>query len=144
MEKHSKIIKEFIDNQNLTDQELAKVMGLKYRNVFYEWENGGYPRLKNAIVFANYFNCSLDYLFGRIDYDYDVKNFKDCPPFDKQLRKVLKEKGVSQQKLMRDTNIKNGHLYNWFNKKVEPKMDTLIILADHLGVSLDYLVGREK
>ena len=144
MERFSKNIKEIVDNQSLSVEELSKQLGFKYKGIIYGWINGRVPRLKNVVTFADYFNLSLDYLFGRIDIDSEIKKFKKCPPFDQQLKLILKQKNISQNKLIRETNFSAGHLYKWFNKKLTPKMDTIIELADYLGVSLDYLVGREK
>ena len=101
------------------------------------------PKLDNAIKIADYFKCSLDFLFGRTRFD-ENKKFCTCPPFDVQLKKVLKENGVSQNKLIRDLELSGGYVYAWFKLKRQPTMDILIRIADYLGVSLDYLVGREK
>ena len=144
MESFSKNIKEIVENQTISVEELSKQLGFKYKGMIYGWINGRVPRLKNIVSFADYFNVSLDYLFGRIDIDSEAKKYKKCPPFDQQLKLILKQKNISQNKLIKETNFSAGHLYKWFNKKLTPKMDTIIELADYLGVSLDYLVGREK
>ena len=137
MEQFSKNVKEIIDSQDLSVEELSKALGFKFKGMIYSWLNGSVPRLKNVVAFADYFNVSLDFLFGKIEFDNETKKFK-------QWKLVLKEKNISQNKLIRETNFSAGHLYKWFNRKLTPKMDTIIELADYLGVSLDYLVGREK
>lgn len=58
---------------------LTKERGLNYgqiatkmpfpRTYIYEWiKEGTYPSLDYALMLADYFNVSLDYLFGRTDY----------------------------------------------------------------------------
>lgn len=36
---------------------------------FYQWRNGGEPKLSTLSVLANYLDCSLDYLVGRKQSD---------------------------------------------------------------------------
>ena len=91
---------------------------------------------------ADYFHCSLDFLAGRSDVvlDYQVR---EMPPFYDSLRAVMAEKGVTRYKLVKDLPIYDGYFTNW-KKGKSPNILTLIMLADYLDVTIDYLVGREK
>jgi transcriptional regulator with XRE-family HTH domain len=55
---------------------------------------------------------------------------------------LLKEKGVTNYKVAKDTGIAQATLSDWKNGKSTPKNDKLQILADYFDVSLDYLVGN--
>lgn len=80
---------------------------------------------------------------GRTE-DNSQTNFKVCPPFDIQLRKIMKERKVSQYKMThKDKVFNSSHFHRWFKKKSYPNIDTVIKLADYLNVSIDYLLGRE-
>ncbi len=142
MDKFYKRLNEFIEEHSIIVPKMAIELGYKYKSPLYRLINGqGYPRLDKAIKLADYFNCSLDYLFGLSD-DNSQNNFKQPRPFDEQLRKVLKEKGVHQNQLIVDGKFSANCMHNWFKLKANPQMDTVIRLAEYLGESLDYLVGR--
>ena len=51
--------------KGLTQIELGKKLGIK-RNTYSDWENGKTePRFDNLVKLADFFNVSLDWLFGR-------------------------------------------------------------------------------
>lgn len=61
-----------------------------------------------------------------------------------RLKELREAKDLSQQKLSDEfkTTRQNISLYEKGDR--EPKIATLIKLADYFDVTLDYLVGREK
>jgi len=62
----------------------------------------------------------------------------------KNLKELRKQKGWSQEKLARESNISYHTLIKLEQKSIKnPKIETVIKLADALEVSLDELVGRE-
>ena len=61
----------------------------------------------------------------------------------KNLSKIRKEKGITQEGLARKADISYHTLVKIESGGIEnPKIETVIKLADALGVSLDKLVGR--
>ena len=50
--------------KNITQEELAKNLDISAQAVS-KWENGGSPDLELLPKIADYFNVSIDYLFGR-------------------------------------------------------------------------------
>jgi transcriptional regulator, cro/CI family len=51
--------------KNLTQTELGEKVGIK-RNTYSDWENGKTePSFDNLVKLADFFNVSLDWLFGR-------------------------------------------------------------------------------
>lgn len=57
-----------------------------------------------------------------------------------QLKKLCNEKGTTVYAIEKATGVSNGCYRKW--GKSSPSADKLIEIADLLGVSLDYLVGR--
>ena len=100
------------------------------------------PTVEAAVRLADYFQCSLDFLAGRSEtvLDYLVR---EMPPFYDSLRAVMKEKGVTRYRLVKDLPIYDGYFTNW-KKGKSPNILTLILLADYLDVTIDYMVGRER
>ena len=54
----------------------------------------------------------------------------------------VQSKGVSLYKVSKETNIPKSIIYEWAAGAREPVSEYLTTLADYLGVSVDYLLGR--
>lgn len=72
-------IKELRKEKNLTQEELAKALGLNAKSSVANYENGSNaPSDEIKFKMCNLFNCSMDYLMGKSDYknenDYFDKN----------------------------------------------------------------------
>ena len=53
--------------KGLTQVQLAKATGTTKQNIYQIEANRNYPGIKLMIAIADYFQVSLDYLFGRTD-----------------------------------------------------------------------------
>lgn len=60
------------------------------------------------------------------------------------LRKLRKEKGLTQVALQMKTGIEQALLSKYETGERVPPTDALIILADFFNVSIDYLLGRTE
>lgn len=130
------------ENMDVTISQLSAQLGFKDNSNIYQWLRGANePKLNKAIIVANVFDCSLDYLVGRVDVN-NADKFKTPPPFHIQLKSILFDLHISQYKLIKDNVISRGNLNNWLNLQCEPTLFSLINLADYLKISLDQLVGR--
>ena len=58
------------------------------------------------------------------------------------LRKLRKEKGLSQIAVQMQTGIEQALISKYENGERVPPTDTLMQLADFYGVSMDYIMGR--
>jgi transcriptional regulator with XRE-family HTH domain len=56
---------------------------------------------------------------------------------------LIKEKGISERKMLIDNDINHSAMHNWRNRGHSPSGETIAKLADYFGVSVDYLLGRE-
>ena len=60
-------VKELREENGLLQRELASKIGVA-RTAITGWEGGTRePNIKTLVKLANYFDCSLDYLLGRVD-----------------------------------------------------------------------------
>lgn len=59
-----------------------------------------------------------------------------------RLKKLRKEKKISQLKLALDLNMNQNTISRYENMEREADYETLIKFADYFGVSVDYLLGR--
>jgi transcriptional regulator with XRE-family HTH domain len=61
--------------------------------------------------------------------------------FAENIRRVRNERGFSQTDLYKDADLHRTQVGRMENAEVEPRLMTLVIIADTLGVSLDDLVA---
>ena len=59
-----------------------------------------------------------------------------------RLKKLRKERNISQLKLALDLNMNQNTISRYENKDREADYETLIKIADYFNVSIDYLLGR--
>lgn len=130
------------DHENIKSEALGAAIGVHGTNV-RAWINGkSLISLENAVKLANFFECRLDYLAGISERDERVVACR-LPPFYQNLRKVMEEKNVTRYSLAKKPEMKDVYFTKWAHG-AKPDLITVIKLADYLGVSLDYLVGRTE
>ena len=59
-----------------------------------------------------------------------------------RLKKLRKERKISQLKLALDLNMNQNTISRYENMEREADYETLVKFADYFNVSLDYLLGR--
>jgi len=57
--------------------------------------------------------------------------------------KIIEAKGVTPYRIAKDTGLTTVLFTDWKKGKSKPKYDKLKIIADYLGVSVEYLQGIE-
>ena len=59
-----------------------------------------------------------------------------------RIKDLMKENGLNQVTLAKRVGVKQNTISSWLNRKKEPCINSLWLLADFFGVSVDYLIGR--
>lgn len=130
-----------LDREDIKSDALGKAIGVCGSTIRCFLRGKNLPSLATAVKLADFFECSLDFLAGKIEIDRKVTP-RPLPPFYENLRKVMKERNITRYFLTHKTReIRDSHFSNWIQGD-QPKLITVCILAKHLDVSLDYLVGR--
>ena len=62
----------------------------------------------------------------------------------KNIRKMRKERGLTQESLAEALGVTNGAVYKWEANQSVPELEMIVKLADLFDVSLDVLLGYEK
>lgn len=126
-------------SHNLTQEMVADKLNLS-RVRYNNYETGKRsPDYQTLTMIARLYNVSIDYLIG---YTNNLKTqtlyFKDI------LYNILLEKGISQLELSNGTNITTATISRYISGKRKPSAENVKIIADFLGVSIDYLLGNEN
>ena len=140
MNKFSIRLKELMNETN--PNFLAEKLGLKDENRIYAWLAGDYiPKIDTIVKLANLFECSIDYILGRTDSDEKVVNDNKII-FHERLEQIMKQKKLIKQDFRKNNILSSGLAFSIFNLKNIPYTENIIKIADYLGVSIDYLIGR--
>ena len=138
----SETLCELMVENNLTAETFSKAVKID-RSVIYRYQRkNSAPSLLNAIAIADYFNCSLEYLFGQATTNPEI-SFKNAPTFSEQFKKLLDENGITRYKLCQGTQFAEQSVDDWYHGKRIPSMPNVFVLAKYFNCSLDYLIGRE-
>jgi len=106
--------------------------------------SGNYePSLNNAIKISNYFDCSLDYLFGidEIVKRYELGNV-NIPQFKTRLANLIDLRKTNINRISKNTYTTRNCIYEWLHLDIIPKTSILAKLAIELSTSIEYLIGR--
>lgn len=126
-----------IDTKKLSDLTKNPIQSIN------RWKRGSNQiYLSNLIKLCDTLDCSLEFLVGRTETILDYTPQK-CPPFYERLREIMDTKGITRYRLVKETKIYDNYFTVW-KKGRDPQLYTLIELANYLGCTIDYLIGREK
>lgn len=139
-------LSEFMNDYNLNNFRLSKLLGISSTAVNGYFNYGSIPNIYTAIKMCKIFGCSLDYLFGlsdsiKTDYEVDTETFMQ--KFNYNIERLIKENNLSIAKTMRDLKLDEYTFYHWKHGKI-PKTTNLITIAKYFDTSIDSLLGEEK
>lgn len=124
-------------------QELSEKYGFSL-SALYKWLRGVcYPSFDNLILLADNFGCSADYLLGLKDDEVEYTANEQRQPFDVLFSDLLKEKNVSEYRLVKQTGLARSKVDEWRKAASLPSVESLVLVAKFFDVTVDRLVGRE-
>lgn len=139
LSKFSESFNELLGDRDIKD--FSQTVGITL-SVLYRYKKGKQlPTLQNAIILADVFCCSLDYLFGLTDNASYIH--KTAPMFSKAFQNILSENNCTRYRLGQTKKFSTKSLNDWFNGKYPPSIDNVLKLADYFHCTLDHLVGRD-
>ena len=113
-------------------------------SAIYKWiRKVSVPSFENALALADYFGCSLDYLFGLKEIDVQYTPHTPFFSFSDHFEEILHEKKISKYRLVKRTGISRSKITSWRKGESLPSIHSLIVVATSLDITLDALVGRD-
>lgn len=100
------------------------------------------PKTKIFIKLADFFCCSVDYLYGVAD-DFEEKEYLPCPLFSEQIPFLLKFLNVSALQFCIETDISSTEFYMWKNNKKTPSIESIYKISKFYDYSMDFILGRK-
>ncbi len=142
-------VKDLIEEREANGKTVAEIAVEAKQNIsdLYHWksQNNLYlPSLISAVRLADYFECTLAYLFGDETEYSPFAPSKDLPNFSKRLKEVIAEQKMPIMRLAKEAGFANTSvIYGWLNGKSVPRVESLFALARVFGRTPDYIIGRE-
>lgn len=134
-------LEELLIENNMSKNQLSKIVDVRPDTIYGYYRRKLLPEINIAKRIADYFNCSLDYLFGLTEIT--TNNDKNDLSFADTIKNLIKENGKSVEKTMKELNISDRTYYRWQSGESKPLTSILITLAKYFDVSVDYLIGGE-
>lgn len=134
-------LEDLLMENNLSRLQLANNINISSTTINGYFNNDYYPEISIAIKMADYFNCSLNFLFGLTD-KRDKLN-ENSNSFIVNFENLRKRNKLSIAGVLKELNMSEYNYYRWKAGKF-PKTVNLITIAKYFDVSVDYLIGRVK
>ena len=131
---------ELLIENNISKNQLSKIVGVRPDTIYGYYRKNLLPEITIAKRIANYFNCSLDYLFGLTEQV--TNNDKNDLSFANTIKKLIKENNKSVEKTMKELDISDRTYYRWQSGESKPLTSVIITLAKYFNVSVDYLASE--
>jgi len=68
----------------------------------------------------------------------------DLSKLGERLKEIVAENQTSVKEICEKTGLSTSQFYRWQNNTAVPSLEHLIILADHLKFSIDFVIGSEE
>ena len=141
-DEFKEVLNDLLIEHKLSRLQLAKQIGITSTTINDYFNKNYYPRIDIAVKMSNFFNCSLDYLFGftttkNLKHNYSSQNF--IKNFINKFNILIKDNNSSIAKTMKVLNMSETNYYRWKSGKF-PKTINLLQIAKYFNVSLDYLL----
>jgi len=79
-----------------------------------------------------------------VAYNLVMERLQARKKFAERLKELMIERNLNNSTLERASGIPNNTISDWLTLKRTPLLDSLHILADFFGCTIDYLTGREN
>lgn len=64
--------------------------------------------------------------------------------FGERVKELRLARNLMQVQLAKELGLAKQTVSNWENEYIQPSVETLWMVADYFGVSMDYLMGRDN
>jgi transcriptional regulator with XRE-family HTH domain len=132
------------EKKGLKQNELADLIGVSQQTIS-KYENGTRePDITNLINLSRIFDVSIDYLLGlQNESQINHETFSN-DNFQNLVLNELSKYNISEEVFSAEVNISSEKIHEYLHNRRCPSPDELVLIADYLGLSLDYLFSRSN
>jgi transcriptional regulator with XRE-family HTH domain len=139
-----KQLKELRKRKNITQKELAKVIGVTTGTISHYESRFKNPRYDNLVKISEYFNVTIDFLNGYETKDQEEHQKDIIEIFAEKLKRLRVQRGFSQKELSKKLDIKNSTFYRYESGRHMPSLEILGDICKKLDVTPNYFLGYES
>lgn len=128
----------------IRQKEIAELLGIHVSNYSqYEGEANIIP-LKHLNQICNYFNISLDYIFGfTTQRNYaNINQSINLDKLGKRIKNLRLNNNLTQENFAKEINVKQSTVSKCENKKKILSTKHLYAVCKKYNISADYLLGK--
>lgn len=136
-------LNDLISGTNKSLRQLSKESSVSTMQ-YSRYLNGSIPTIDISLKIAEYFQCTLDYMFGLSDEKKSLKytSYKyDISKFLTNYEKLLAQNNMSHYKFIKNSPFDESIIRHWKQGSI-PRMDIIYYIAKNLNGSIDDLIGR--
>jgi transcriptional regulator with XRE-family HTH domain len=135
----SEKILDFMDEFDVTDNQLAKEVGIS-EDTIDKWKSNPTSDIDTHIIkrIASYFNTPVDLFFN----DEEIIQFNS--DIVRRIFYLITLKGINAAKMARDIGLRTGLISQWRHSNQNPSVENLVKIADYFGVTTDYLIKGDN
>lgn len=141
---YGKILFQQRDRQGLTNVEMAQILKIS-DSLYSRYEkNKQTIPIKHLNTLCNYFNCSLDYIFGFTTEKNYKKSKKEINRdlMRERLKELRKENNMTQKDLAKAINVAPSTISDYERKANIIATSFLYEICQKYKISADYLLGK--
>lgn len=145
-------LKELRTKRGESQGQLSASVGISVKQIVRFEKGEQKPGFDNLWKLADHFQVSVDFLMGRVDRaelvleepDQTTLRGPDTPAeaLEDRLKRLRKLAGETQSVLAAAIGVSTAQILRFEKGEQKPGLDNLWKLADHFGVTMDYLAGR--
>ena len=132
------ILKDLMDEKELSFEKLSAKININPRTM-RRWKENCNPKLSSLLKLSEFFDCSLDYLFG---FTNEFARHVSAVPttFLTRYNQLKEEKHLKDYHICKLCDVASSTISEW-HEGIEPELPILLKLRNLFGCSLDYLAG---
>lgn len=134
------------EDNDLSQITMARILNIP-RSTYSLWELGiNIIPLDYLYKFANYFNCSIDYIIGISNNK--VNNYKmqklNLKQLGKNIRKYRKQNNISQENLAKLLGVTQPCIARYEKGIIEISTYNLYKISRYLNIPIDKLINEQE
>ena len=139
-------LRDIREDHDLSQEEMAKILHVK-RSRYSLWELGiNIIPLKYLIMYADYFNYSIDYILGLTNNkDKSIlKKGLNKEIIGKNIKKIRNNNNISQKKLANKLRVSQACIAKYEKGLIEISTSNLYELSKEFHIPMNTLCGKTK
>ena len=134
------------EEAELTVREMAKIIGIS-KSQYSRWETGEqFIPIRHLNFICNYFNTSIDYIFGITKKRYFNSDYKDLDIklIAQRIKQFRKDNNLTQTKLAKSLNTTHSTISQYENGHTYILTSFVYQITKKYKISADWLCGRKE